>query len=81
MKSAACKHCGAAGALRRPYARDHVCATCEASREALAHKQLLALARRVARLNTASPTIGAGMLATLVGEARSALQLAGEVVS
>ncbi len=35
--------------------------------------QLLALAERVARLNAASPTIGAGMLASLVDEAQAAL--------
>jgi hypothetical protein len=41
--------------------------------EASAAARALALARRVARLNPASATIGAGMLASLVNEARAAV--------
>lgn len=37
------------------------------------HRQLLLLAARVAALNPDSPTIGAGMLASLVADARRAL--------
>lgn len=37
------------------------------------HQQLTKLAERVARLNIDSPTIGAGMLASLVQDARRAL--------
>ncbi len=39
------------------------------------NQRLHALAERVARLNPNSPTIGAGMLASLVNDARQALGL------
>lgn len=43
-------------------------------RQAQAQPLLLALARRVAALNPASATIGAGMLASLVSDAKAAVE-------
>lgn len=74
-----CSHCGAANAYRRPYARRAICEACETRRDANAYQQLLRLAHRVAKLNPKPPEIGAGMLASLVEDARNALEMAGEV--
>lgn len=40
-------------------------------------QRLIALAERVARLNPASATIGAGMLASLIADAQAALSTQG----
>lgn len=50
-------------------------------RQHLAQPQLMDLARRVAALNPASGTIGAGMLASLVSAAQKAIEPFREVAS
>jgi hypothetical protein len=63
--------------VRRPYSSSYSTILVDTAElqhvEASAAARALALARRVARLNPASATIGAGMLASLVDEARSAV--------
>lgn len=81
MSAGNCTYCRRPGAERKPYSRHHVCVSCEAGREAAARAALVALARRVARLNPNCAEIGAGMLASLVQDAKAALIHAGEVAS
>ncbi|NVM87611.1 hypothetical protein FHT32_001250 [Variovorax sp. SG517] len=63
--------------VRRPYASDYTTVQVDTTKlrelEASAAARALALARRVARLNPMAGAIGAGMLASLVEEARATL--------
>ncbi|WP_418132518.1 hypothetical protein ABL849_17420 [Variovorax sp. 375MFSha3.1] len=61
--------------VRRPYAAEYTTIQVDTTKlrelEASAAARALALARRVARLNPTAGVIGAGMLASLVEEART----------
>jgi hypothetical protein len=61
--------------VRRPYSSHYSTILVDSASlhelESSAAARALALARRVARLNPSSATIGAGMLASLVSEARA----------
>lgn len=63
--------------VRRPYASDYTTVQVDTAKlrelESSAAARALALARRVARLNPTAGAIGAGMLASLVEEARAAV--------